>query len=359
MERQACKIAESLGRDPAEWKREQSMASPGPELIDAVCTMSDYHRKWASYEMLRKQRLADETPLKNQPLRGIGVSLVYQGTGFLASGADKGYFGVEMTLEKDGSLEIRTSAVACSQETAALWRRIAADQLALDAGMVRIGQNSTDMVPDSGPSSLSRNISVITRLIERSCAAIKKQRFRDPLPITVQRSYKPAKASKEQDFHVDGAAFNQLGWGVVVVEAEIDPIDYSPRVRGVWMMVDGGRILSERKARSSLKISIGQALSWASREHIQYTQGSLSSMDAFLYDIPSVEDDPPIHIDFFLNDGALAKGIGELPFSCVPAAFAQAVSQAAGPSFDILPITANMVRESLLRNAEPGEAGTP
>ena len=63
---------------------------------------------------------------RDGPLRGIGISFAYQGNGFLSGGGDPHSYAVEATLEKDGTLELRTSAVSGSRETAALWKRIAA-----------------------------------------------------------------------------------------------------------------------------------------------------------------------------------------------------------------------------------------
>jgi CO/xanthine dehydrogenase Mo-binding subunit len=146
---------------------------------------------------------------------------------------------------------------------------------------------------------------------------------------------------------MEGNPFSLFSWAAAVVETEIDPIDYEPRVRGVWLSVDGGRILSERKARSSLEIATLHALGWATRERIAYDAGALAVEDVLSYQIPLSSDAPPITVDFTWTDSAAPKGIGELPFACVPAAFAQAVSQATGTSFDELPIRPDSVRKSL------------
>ncbi len=366
MERQASRIADALRVDPLEWRRDHALNRndhlvsgtlikdlvPAAELLDSVATMSDYRRKWASYELLRRADAGSDSLPRNTVRRGIGITFAYQGNGFISAGADKGTYSVDVTLEKNGTLEIRTSAVASSEETSALWRRLAAELLAMDDDAVRLAVNRTDVVPDSGPSSLSRNVTIIPKLIERACAAIRKQRFRDPLPITVNRTYRaPRTAAWDAGFN-EGGTLAQIGWGAAVVEVEIDPEDYVPRTRGVWLVVDGGRILSERKARSALKTTVGHALSWASREKVEYSGGSLSALDAFSYDIPPLRDVPPITIDFFWTETSGPKGIGELPFACVPAAYVQAVSQAADHPFGRLPVDAALVRTALQRAGE-------
>jgi CO/xanthine dehydrogenase Mo-binding subunit len=125
-----------------------------------------------------------------------------------------------------------------------------------------------------------------------------------------------------------------------VVEVEIDPVEYTPNIRGVWMSLDGGKILSQRRAWRSMRFSVIQALGWASRERLSYEGGSIPAGQFLTYELPNLRETPPIHIDFIFNDGASPKGIGDIPFNCVPAAFVQAVSQAVDHPFDRLPVTA-------------------
>jgi len=76
---------------------------------------------------------------------------------------------------------------------------------------------------------------VITKLIERSCVELRKLRFREPLPITVRRAYRAPKAEVWNGTVLDGSPFSKLSWGASVVEVEIDPIDFNPLIRGVWL----------------------------------------------------------------------------------------------------------------------------
>ncbi|GHV32891.1 hypothetical protein AGMMS4952_24120 [Spirochaetia bacterium] len=68
---------------------------------------------------------------------------------------------------------------------------------------------------------------------------------------------------------------------------------------------------------------------------------------------------PPIHLDFIWNDTVKAKGIGELPFSCIPAAYVQAVSQAMDYPFEKIPLTARDVWEAEKRNRDLREVHKP
>ncbi|MDR2186125.1 MAG: xanthine dehydrogenase family protein molybdopterin-binding subunit [Treponema sp.] len=355
-ERQASRIADALRIDPAEWRKQFFSKNPAlsmgirhrdhilmEELLDTTTAMSDYRRKWASFELLRVHRRKRRDEEKGEPLRGIGIAVAYQGSGFLYAGRDRGTYSVELTLDKEGFLEIRTSMVSSDQEHILLWQSIAAEILTLEAGAVRVVSDNTEGVPDSGPACLSRNVTVITHLVERACGVIRKQRFRDPLPITVRRSYHPARAAGWGERPVDQNVLTHLSWGAAVAEVEIDPVEYSPRIKGVWLGIDGGRILSESRARRSLKLGAIHALSWASREELVYEEGRIPDAYFHNYSILSLREIPPIHIDFIWNDTVNPKGIGELPFNCIPAAYVQAVSQAMDYPFEKIPLTAKDV----------------
>jgi CO/xanthine dehydrogenase Mo-binding subunit len=196
---------------------------------------------------------------------------------------------------------------------------------------------------------MSRNITVVTKLVELAAVAIRKQRFRDPLPIRVSRSVKPARVpawetageagQTAETVSIDQNALAHAGWGAAVVEVEIDPVEYIPRVRGVWMSIDAGKILSQRRAWQTLRSSVVHALGWSSREILSYEAGRIPEGQLKGCHIPDPADIPPIHIDFIWNDAAPPKGIGDIAFNCLPPAYVQAVSQATDHPFRHLPIS--------------------
>jgi CO/xanthine dehydrogenase Mo-binding subunit len=89
-----------------------------------------------------------------------------------------------------------------------------------------------------------------------------------------------------------------------------------------------------------MRFSTIQALGWASGERLGYEEGKIPAGQFLTYNLPDIREIPPIYIDFIFNETASPKGIGDVPFNCVPAAFVQAVSQAVDHPFDQLPVTA-------------------
>jgi len=392
-ERHASMIADRLGEDPADWRR-RNMLSGGERLaiglplkgsypggggaavLDAVSTASGYARKWAAYELLRRARREDHSKEEGEPFRGIGIALCYQGSGFLyppsgkSDGAgDGGAAGaLEATLEKDGSLEFKTG-LAVSPGAAAAWAQTAGEVLGVDPSSVRV-RAGDDNLHGGGPAALSRGIGRFTRLAEQCCLAIRKQRFRDPLPITVTRKCRQDAFSPWGDgegVKADGASLARPAWAAAVAEVETDPASFTPRLRGLYMAVDGGRIVDPLKAGGAMRLGAFHAYSWASSLEPLYEGGLLS--EAFLLDSspPSPPSDFPITVVFLSNEGSSSqaspgscpKGIGELPWGCVPAAYVQAVSQAVDYAFTSLPLTARQVWEAAggREGAGEGEKG--
>ncbi|MDR2718981.1 MAG: molybdopterin-dependent oxidoreductase [Treponema sp.] len=363
------RIADTLNQDPAQWRYDNSaknglfppgitVKDPAPMklLVDTVIKMSDYRRKWASYELLKKNR-KEHWEEKGEGLRGIGIALGCQANGLLYPGVDKGCYSIELILEKDGSLEIKTSMAGSG--CADMWANTASKILGMDRKMVRINDGAESV--DSGPLTMSRAVTVLTKLVEQACAAISKKRFRNPLPLCVRKTVRPQKNPAWDEFFppaenvVDHSGFARPGWASAIVEVEIDPVEYLPRIRGVWMGVDGGKILDEDRARKSLKASAVQALGWAYREQIGYINGVIPLEHYENFDIPGPAQIPPINIEFIGNAQDDPKGIGDLPFSCIPAAYVQAVSQAMDYHFESIPLKAQDVWYAGIKKIKEGE----
>ncbi|MDR0443811.1 MAG: molybdopterin-dependent oxidoreductase [Treponema sp.] len=346
MERHVSHIADELMLDPAQWRKNiKKSGIPGEiqtdELINTAAAMSGYYRKWASYELLRQSRKG-KTQEKGENLRGVGIAIGYQVNGLLYSGS--GSYSVEITLTKEGSLEIKTGMICSDEDFISVWSMIASEILSIEPEMVRI---ITANAPDAGPACSSRNITAITKLVEKCCLAIRKQKTRDPLPITVRRSAKPQSGALWDGRKVtDISGFSKPSRAAAVVEVTIDPVESNPEIRGIWLAIDGGKIISMEKAKRSLSCSVIQALGWSFTENIDYVNGILPVNQYDNYAIPDPAGIPPVEINFLGNSTGEPKGIGELPFTCIPAAYLQAVSQAMDHCFNSIPIRKDQIWEA-------------
>jgi len=372
MERHTSLVADMVNQDPAELRENNvntQTALPqiksknnlqGKNLINATRKMSDYNHKWASYELLRKSRKGKK-PEQGENPRGIGIAVGFQGNGLLYTCEDNGVYSVEVTLTKDSFLEIKTS-ITSSEDYTKIWTKLAAEILSLGPDMVRILPSGA---PDCGPSCASRNITAVTKLVEKCLQAIRKQRFHDPLPLTVRRSIKPQSGSlmggkflpaEGKNFDING--FSKLGLACAVVEVTIDLVECIPIIRGVWLGIDGGKVISANRAKRNLTRTTVQALGWAYTENLDYENGVIPADQYNNFTILSPVEIPPIHIDFFSDDTSEPKGLSELPFTCIPSAFLQAVSQAMDYSFKSIPLKRKDIWEIIrARNIDSGVKG--
>jgi len=346
IERHISQIADTVKQDQAIWRlnhADPKLIMPlslknnisSADLINSALKISDYCRKWASYELLRQSRKNEKEDNSDKP-RGIGIALGYQSNGLIFPGEDNGIYTAEVTLTKECILEIKTS-ITSSEDYNKIWEKIADETMSIKPEMVHIISTNA---PDCGPSCSSRNITVVTKMVERCCLAIKKQRFRDPLPITVRRSIKPQSGSLRAGLMEapDINSFSKPGLAAAVVEVSIDLVECIPVIRGIWLTIDGGKIISANRAKRSIMRASIQALGWAFIENIEYTDGILPKTQYDNFKIFSPMEIPPIHINFLDTDNSEPKGVGELPFTCIPAAFLQAVSQAADHCYKSIPL---------------------
>ena len=262
-------LAAAAGMGPLEWRilnaaRNHSSLPIGwenkkalqlPLMLERVADMSDFQRKNAAYRLS-----AHMQNYYSGKRRGIGMAVSCQGNGFMGKVEENEKYTVSARLNKDGSLLILTSAVPENFQTADLWMEIAGEILDIETENIRIETTSTSLVPDSGPSLFSRNITVITQLIEKCCDAIKKSRFRLPLPIEVKRSYRLPRTKGWDPESFSGTPFPTVSWGAAAVETETDPISLETSVRGVWMSVDCGKIIDHDMARAELENEIYRSI---------------------------------------------------------------------------------------------------
>lgn len=354
-ELQAARVIETANRDPLEWKLKNILkkgnalvtggvlkaATPGEVLLKRITAKSDFTRKWAAFRSV-SERTGPEGNSVLTPSRGIGLSVCFQGNGMLGKGEVSETFSAGITMDKNGEVTVLTSGVSGRRDIFAVWKQLVASSMNIDEELVSVHPVDTSVVPDSGPSILSRNITIITKLIERCCVAVRKQRFRKPLPIEVRRSYSLPGSMSWNEETFSGFPFPSLSWAACVVELETAvPYDAgSPEIhiRGIWFTVDCGALLMRERAKGSIEAGIYQALEWVRAPGLMgfYRLPEGDNPTAICLSHPSYL--PLMDIEF-LPGGKQSSpgGVGELPFNCVPAAYTLALSQALGRQVSVLP----------------------
>jgi CO/xanthine dehydrogenase Mo-binding subunit len=315
------------------------------ELFGVVCTASDFPRKYTAYANLKSRR----SGYRDGPVRGIGIACGFQGNGFIGKTNDIAPYSVEITMETDGQVHIKCGFHSPHMRT--ILCRLAAVSLGIEEHLISFTGNNTSAMSETGPETLSSKIVILAPLVEKCCATIQKQRFRQPLPITVKKTFKPSKNDTWDSSSLQGKPFVSITPGVCAVELELDPLTYEAKIRGIWIACDAGKLYDRTGAMTTIRKTIPAALSRMLAEHIDVIDGKLMPGDSVQYDLLPPSLIPECHITF-LDSTDPPRGIGSIAHNLVPAAYAIALSQITGKPVNAVPLDPQAIYGAL---ETPGE----
>lgn len=345
------RIAGIMDEDPAERRMKHAGKGRLPTggllkekrdlpLLEAVCRASDFKRKFSAYQLMRKRV---PRPKKIGQYRGIGIASGFTGDGFTAKPPGRDPWSVEVHLDKHDALEIYLKAGDYPGSVQKIWKEQAGAILGIDAKAISIESRECDFL-GIGPMIGGQRISIATSLIESCCNSIKRQRFKDPLPLRMKKTWRSPSTSVWDRSSLRGIPFQRRSWGAVVVELEIDPVSYLPFIRGVWCALDCGKIHKRRTAEAELRASILRVITHCTGgesllRHRQRWMG--------LYEEEELLTLPDIFISFNEDSKESPSGLSQMAASLVPAAFISAISQATGLYLDSLPLSPEMLHSYL------------
>lgn len=286
-------------------------------VIDTVQKMSDYQRRRVSYEFTKLEK---QTVLWSLPVRGIGLSTGYHGSGFFASPFDPLQQTMTVTMDKDGQVTI--SHHMPSSSIFDIWTEQAASLLDCDKEVIHIDDSYNGSEDQLLPDTLTGDISILMPLLKKCCTSIQRSRFRQPLPITARKKLTRPRHLEWNSETLTGTPFYGVAWGAAVVEVELNPLLYTVHVKNVWYAIHSGKLLNRQSAETSIKKNTERILTYL----VQNTQ--LSADNIF---IEFVEDDED------------PREIGDIVQNLLPGAFAAAVNQAVGKHITRLPLDTDSI----------------
>ncbi len=340
-------VARAVGMLPADFKRKYFIKTGDmtvtnatmkdvvklEEMFSAVDEMSDYSRKVKEYE--------------HDPLKGIGISFVNHGGGFTGNGEQeiiKGVVKMKRTGEKKAALYVAN--VEMGQGLQTVLRKIAAKELGLSYTDIEYDNPDTDIVPDSGPTVASRSTMVVGYLIQE-CAKKLKARWDEGIGTETEHRYVHPPGLVWDQETMQGDAYPSYGWGINVVEVEMDPVTFEVKTTGIWTAFDVGVPMDETIMSGQVSGGVIQALGYASLERCEVLDGRFRQHTMADYVIPTTVDFPEVKNVFIENPYKYgpsgAKGAGELVFDAAAPAYADAVQQLTGRNIYEIPVTPEMV----------------
>lgn len=331
-------LAEDAKLNPAIWRlkyytdnqfKEQTIAtlpiSKLKDLIEQVCSQSDFARHNAVYDLQRKGKKPLSIFLNYS--RGIALSCAAGMSGFSTEFPLLDKFSISLTLEANDRVIINSSH-SPTEEVLELWKRLVVREMGVGADSITLVDGDTSALIDSGPTVLLEDITRTGTMILACCNAIKNRRFKDPLPIREQISVRQV-APKGIPLFSSGY------WGVLVLELAVNAVTLQVEVRHVWCR------LSFASAQDK------EALTIACRRTIISTIRDYKALLSF-------EKGTETEIDIFIED----QGKSVSPSSAyqalkgmIMAALYSALSQALNKDLVTLPVTGDDIID-LLRKSE-------
>lgn len=359
-------LAQELGIDPLEFKRRQLLAQGGRtitggtlrdpikmhEMIDIALEMSGYTQKRTAYSK-ESAKVRDPAMQRGSIIRrGIGISLFSHGCGFTGNGErDIIKARVRLRHQPSGVVEILAASVEMGQGAETTLRKIVARTLEMPIEQVIYAKPDTDRVPDSGPTVASRTSMIVGGLLHRAATKLKDRlETAGSEAIEVEAQYEQPEEIEWDQTKFRGDAYPGFSWGVNVIEIELDMITYAVQPTNVWAVYDIGTAIDEQVVIGQVHGGIVQGLGYAISENLEVTDGRFQQHTMTDYIIPGSLDVPPIEVRLVSNPHRYgpfgAKGAGEIPFTGVAPAVADAVENALGKRVYRVPLIPEYLEEA-------------
>lgn len=302
------------------------------DALESIIKQSDFNRKYTSFKL---ESLRNKNELKKDffalPKRGIGLACAFDGSGYFGSTIFSCDQKVEVTLNLDGNLTIH--APQPSTTIAEIWKKTAAEILQIKTDAIHIvSEYPEGEIPDL-PENIYNNISVMTYLIKKSCLEIQKKRFHSPLPITSKKTITPAMKKNWNKELFSGIPFHTTSFAGIIVEIELNPDTYKTKIKGIWLVIDCGEILSIKAAENTIRLAIQKELLTLMKDE------SLS----LPYQCLRV---------CFVESKNNSGQIGDLVHKILPAAFTNALSQAISDAIYKIPVSEETLYKITINNEE-------
>lgn len=308
-------------------------------------------------------------------VRSWGFAAGFKNTG-LGGGADD-CAGAEVELYEDGLFEARSSSAELGQGLVTVMRMIVAEELSVPAEQVRVLVMDTDLTPNGGPTTASRQTYVTgnasrlaARTLREAITATLAEKFDQPPDnirfeggkvrvnghsLTMKEVYSEMKAAGKEprvlyDYHAPattplgapGDMHIAFSFAAQAAEVEVNTLTGEVRVARVIAANDVGHVINPLGLRGQIEGGVVMGVGHALLENFITKDGMVVTDRMSRYRVPSIVHTPeitPIVVEDPAADGPYgAKGVGEIVLIPTPPAITNAIYNAVGVRFDNLPV---------------------
>ena len=378
-------LAEKLGLDRVELRRKNALrvgaeTSTGQVMRESAGLVECIDK--VSAEMSRVSGLSGEAIFKARPVPGAehlirawGFASAFKNTG-LGGGADD-TSGAEVELYEDGTLQVRSAAAELGQGLVTIMQMVVAEEFSLPSSRVRVLVMDTDLTPNGGPTTASRQT-----YVTGNASRLAAQTLRNAITAFMAEKYdqSPDKIRFSEDgLHLNGQIIplgqvaaemradghslfalyeyhapttRPLGQGgdmhvafsfaSQAAEVEVNTLTGEVRVIQVISANDVGRAINPLGLQGQVEGGVVMGVGHALLENFITKDGYVVTDRMSRYRIPSMMHTPAITsfvVEDPTRDGPYgAKGVGEIVCIPTPPAITNAIYNATGYRFDSLPV---------------------
>ena len=354
------RVAEAVGLDPVQI-RERNALRPGDTTATGQRLGADASALPVLREAVRRSRFREKRRAWRGTSRGIGLSLVFHGSGFTGAGETMLASEVALELTATGA-RIRVASTEIGQGTRTMHAQIVADALGVPFAAVDVHEVDTHEVPDSGPTVASRTCMIVGGLLARAGRRM-RERIGRLTPATYHRRhgsftvverYAPPPGMVWDDARYQGDAYGSFSYTCNVVEVEVDPATAEVRPTHVTAVAEIGRAIHPQMASGQIEGGTLQGLGFALLEEVVMRDGRMANAQLTNYIIPTAVDAPAIEVALLERPYAHgpfgAKGVGEMPIDSPAPAVVNALRHA---GYDVRAIPATPERVMAARQPRP------
>ncbi len=376
-------LAEKLGMDPLTLRRMNALYTGSSTNTGQILHESVGLRECIDQVAHKLHELAGEQPFKPMPITiagqeyisAWGVAVAFKNTGLGSGAPDRS--GADVELYPDGMLEVRTSAAELGQGLVTVLQMIVAEEMHVAPEKVRVLVMDTDLTPDGGPTTASRQTYVSGNAARHAAIHLREaisvfmaERF-DLSPDLVMINEGKVRVGEielnlsevAQMMLDNGQAPNcrytyeapktyPIGEGKDIhfaysfacqaVQVAVKPDTGEVKVLRVISANDVGTAINPLGLKGQVEGGIIMGIGHALMEEFVVKDGHVITDRMARYPIPTIQDIPEIHsiiVEDPTREGPYgAKGIGEIVSIPTPPAIANAIYHAIGVRANKLPI---------------------
>jgi len=392
-------LAEKLDLDPVELRRINalhvgSVTNTGQVLRESVglsecidLVDAELRRLAGTQDPFQPQPVPEEQHL----LRAWGYAVGYKNTGLGGGAPDKS--AAEVELYSDGAVEVRTSSAELGQGLVTVLQMIVAEELCLPPEKVRVLVMDTDLTPDGGPTTASRQTYVTGNAARMAAQALRgamtsalaekydqppeKIRYIEGLAHVnghsialgdvavemkalglVPRAHYEYWAPETKPLGEGGDMHVAFSFAAQAAEVEVNTHTGEVRVLQVIAASDVGRIINPLGLQGQVEGGVIMGLGNALTEHFIVEEGRVVTDHLARYRIPSITHTPKIisiMVEHPTADGPYgAKGVGEIVSIPTTPAITNAIYNAVGVRVDSLPVDQEKILWGMQHASEKG-----